>query len=248
MIKISSESLYHALRWIQNSPPLFGQSAGTEFLDSALSAPSDYFLPSDEDIRQLQTIVTTKNNHLLGIYYETLWQFILDQSENTTLTANNLQVQGDHGTLGEFDLIYQHQGQYIHRELALKFYLGIATGEHKQNPQVQKSGQISPWNHWVGPGLKDRLDRKLQRLSQHQIRLGKTNEGEEALYRLGIRNITREILIQGILFYPIEGHCPPPEFSHPDHLRDHFPDTGLLKASCPNGSTDMRRIYITDYR
>lgn len=238
-------TLYQALQWVQNSPPLFNQRANPLCLNQPLPDDTPPFLPDTEQLNQLASLLSQKGNPLLGIFYETLWQFLLNKLPDCQLLANNLQVQhlidDQKQTLGEYDLIYRHNQQVIHRELAVKFYLGIPC------PDSQKNG--SSWQQWVGPGLKDRLDRKIDRLIQHQIKLGDTDEGQQALIKLGINlPVKREVLVQGRLFYPL--YCPdtaeapiinlaerlqkpptstmenntalmcqPPEYSNPSHLR-----------------------------
>ena len=158
----------------------------------------------------------------LGIYYENLWHFILEQHPDFQLVTHNLQVasfkNGIKQTLGEYDLIYRLNGQAYHRELAVKFYLGLPLSKEP----------VSPWHHWVGPGLKDRLDRKMQRMCNHQITLSDTPEGKQTLAAQGIFSVTKEILIQGRLFYPVFAQCPPPLHAHPDHLRGYW----LTLAQC----------------
>ncbi len=245
------QSLHHTLQqaveWVQNSPPIFNRSASPLFLGSPLPAGLAPVNPDTEELDILASLVNQKGNPLLGIFYETLWQFLLSQLPDNRIMASNLQVKGKKNgqpaTLGEYDIIYQLRNQFIHRELAVKFYLGIP-GE-----DINTNG--SPWHNWVGPGLKDRLDRKIDRLLHHQAILSDTNEGQEALLKLGIEQpVQKEILVQGRLFYPLyplgtnesaitpltdiqgffqseaeqimEAKCQPPEFCNPNHLKGYW--------------------------
>ena len=152
----------------------------------------------------------------LGIYYENLWHFLIRQHSQLELLAHNLQVVREHQdtrtTLGEFDLIYRFNQQIVHRELAVKFYLGVPASD----------SSASPWQQWVGPGLKDRLDRKMHRLLNHQILLSDTPEGRQTLAEFDPGLVKKDILVQGRLFYPMFADCPPPVNSHPDHLRGYW--------------------------
>ncbi|USE38854.1 DUF1853 family protein [Endozoicomonas sp. SCSIO W0465] len=205
-------------------------------------------IPDQQQLALLASLVNQKSNPLLGIFYETLWQFLLSQLPEGQIVAANLQVKGEKNgqpaTIGEYDLIYRLKNQFIHRELAIKFYLGIS-GKNNSN-------QGSPWRHWVGPGLKDRLDRKMDRLLHHQALLSDTDEGQAALLTLGIEQpVQKEILIQGRFFYPLypmncagsrtvplteiiesgigstvehpaSRLCQPPERCNPDHLKGYW--------------------------
>lgn len=235
-------TLYQALQWVQSTPPLFNQAASPFCLNQALPVGTEALIPETNQLDLLACLLNKKGNPLLGIFYETLWQFLLNQLPESQVIAANLQVSGEKNgqpaTLGEYDLIYQFRKQFIHRELAVKFYLGIPGGD--------KDSKSSPWQHWVGPGLKDRLDRKMDRLLHHQTSLSDTNEGQEALLKQGIeRPVHKEILIQGRLFYPLntaetatipltelvhpvtesntrqntQHLCQPPEFCNSAHLK-----------------------------
>ncbi len=207
-------------------------------------------IPDQQQLALLASLVNQKNNPLLGIFNETLWQFLLSQLPNCQTIAANLQVNGKKNgqpaTLGEYDLIYQRKNQFIHRELAVKFYLGM--------PGKADNAMGSPWQHWIGPGLRDRLDRKMDRLLHHQALLSDSHEGQEALSALGIvQPVVKEILIQGRLFYPLyplgtdkpaqvqspvaqlndiqlitqaeqnlSAHCPPPEYCNQNHLKGYW--------------------------
>ncbi|AMO57065.1 hypothetical protein GZ77_00925 [Endozoicomonas montiporae] len=207
------------LQWIQNSPVLFNGQSHDCFVSSVLpECQSDLFQPGyslpTEAARHITTALGQKRWHLLGIYYETLWHYLLDQHPAIQTLASNLQVQkADRSTLGEFDLIYHclNTGITTHLELAVKFYLGI--------PDASQKSDDSSWHQWVGPGLKDRMDRKLHRLLNHQIRLGQTAEGAAVLKSLGVNQLVQAICFQGYLFYPVHGHCPAPADCNPNHLR-----------------------------
>ena len=215
MIKTSPQSLLQALHWIMATPPLFTDSASPFMVHS--SVPDGFSMPDSEhpSLRKLSDSINQKQRLRLGIYYETLWHCLLELHPECAMLAHNLpvRVRQDNATitLGEFDLIYQHQNQIFHRELAVKFYLGL--------PDSDKTSSSSPHNHWVGPGLKDRLDRKMQRTLNHQINLGDMSEGQQVLKDQGIHSINKEVCIQGRLFYPLKGHCAPPINSHPEHPR-----------------------------
>ncbi|MGI9274751.1 MAG: DUF1853 family protein [Endozoicomonas sp.] len=223
----STDQLSRDITWILFSPSLFGPTAADCFISQPLAGcPANSFNLSEKDAQDILWKLARRRSHLLGIYYETLWQHILQMHPDTQLLAHNLQVQSEQVTLGEFDLIYRqsqladnHQPFY-HRELAVKYYLGVP-GIDSQN---------SPWRCWVGPGLRDRMDRKLNRMLNHQITLSDTDAGKQVLEHLGIEKVTQEVLIQGYLFYPTEGLCPEPEVANPEHLRGYWVAISQLES------------------
>jgi len=139
----------------------------------------------------------------LGLYFEKLWQYFLQQDGEVELLAHNLPVRDGTRTVGEFDAIYycRRRQRHVHLELAVKFYL--------------KRGGASPdWRSWLGPNSQDRLDRKLQRLRQHQMRLAASPAGHTALKALGVDAVLHEMEVKGRLYqHPGEPRLPPPAAS-----------------------------------
>ncbi len=243
---VQQKTLHQALLWIQNNPPLFQQRANPLCLDHPLPANIQPPDTDDSSLARLVGQIRAKNNPLLGIFYETLWQFLLGQLEQTRVLAANLQVNDDQQvTVGEYDLVYQYHGQIIHRELAVKFYLGVPDGNSNR------------WCYWVGPGLRDRLDWKMNRLLHHQATLSDTVAGRETLQTQGIEwPVNKEVLIQGRLFYPLINDdkrfslnrfslgntgqsgvadlLPPPAYCNPNHWRGFWLTTSQLAASTRN--------------
>lgn len=133
----------------------------------------------------LQEHLANSHSARLGIYFEMLWHFMLDRDPCVELVAHNLAVREGARTLGEFDVIYfcRERGQYIHLELAVKFYLEV-------------EGQP----RWLGPGCRDSLEQKLDHLLSHQIRLSQFPAGRARLKELGVEAVSTEIELKGCLF------------------------------------------------
>ncbi|WP_067520374.1 DUF1853 family protein [Endozoicomonas ascidiicola] len=252
--QILKHTLHQALHWIQSAPPIFCSDAHPLCVDHVLPGNLSLLTPTEKQLEKLASQVQNKSNPLLGILYETLWQFLVDELSETELLAHNLQVYSSDRlkTIGEFDLLYQHHQRTVHRELAVKFYLGL--------PCNNGSLSGSNWSNWVGPGLRDRLDIKMHRLIHHQISLSNSTEGRATLAAKNIKssNIRRELLIQGRLFYPLASEtfqntttrnsqtshslifyqqpdhlsaalCPPPQHCRPDHLRGYWMTLGQME-------------------
>lgn len=196
--------------WVQESAPLLQISASSCLLQNPNPIGCSVWHPAACDTEILERRFAEPYRPL-GIRYEIVWQHILESRPETTLLAHNLQVNGSEKTLGEFDLIYNNRltKRCYHRELAIKFYLGLPSSLLNS----------SPWQHWVGPTIKDRLDLKVDYLLNHQIKLASSPDGQEILRSKGIDTIEPEILLQGYLFYPVYGDCPPPIHSNPKHFR-----------------------------
>jgi len=105
-----------------------------------------------------------------------------------TVLATNLQIRDDKRTYGELDVIFSHERETYHWELAIKFYAN--TG----NPLLEEN--------WVGPLKKDNLKRKLDRLFDHQLQLCTTNPAIKALEIAGIdsTSIKSFPFVKGVLF------------------------------------------------
>ena len=186
----------------------------------------------DRNPQLIENHLADKNLRMLGPYFEALWQFYLCHFPGKQLLAKNLQVFDDNTTLGEFDFIYFNQAdsQYRHLEVAVKYYLGIPSQEISQAKQsfaadikgTLPSGSLQ--SCWIGPGSRDRLDKKYCKIIQHQANLSNTPAGREAIQSLAVgdRSISRvetEICLLGYLFYPFNTTLKPPQMVDPEHSR-----------------------------
>ena len=226
--RFNDAQLSRDLLWVLNSQPLFSEDYRAVFQSNLLPKPHRTLLQtinplSFNDAERLRSMLRTRRWHLLGIYYETLWQFLLERHPAIRLLSRNRQVKREDGsTLGEYDFIYQNNrnGGVTHLEIAVKFYLGV--------PATSQTSEANAWNQWVGPGLKDRMDRKLHRLLQHQITLSDTQEGRSALEPLNVHTMEKSICLQGYLFYPVHKNCPPPVGIAGGHLREYWVTASML--------------------
>ncbi len=205
------------LAWALLSPPLLVNApwpqrhplSGSGWVadPGALQA---WLVQLDGDPAPLLDWLARSASHRLGVYYERLWQFALQQAPGVELLAANLPIrQGGH-TLGELDMLLRdHEGVH-HLELAIKFYLGPDQGDG-----------LDP-AHWLGPGCHDRLDRKLTHLAEHQLPISSRAESRDALAGLGLDRVQARLWLGGYLFYPWHAHADSPEGAHPGHLHGHW--------------------------
>lgn len=121
----------------------------------------------------------------LGRYFEQLLFFILERDPFYKVRWANQQIVNKDGiTEGEIDLIIEKEnGALEHWEIALKYYL-----------QVKASS-----NHefFWGPSRKDFLAKKMVKLDQHQLLLGRH---KQVVDQFG--NIPSKLFLKGELYYP----------------------------------------------
>ena len=172
----------------------------------------DWLHKLDRQPQALYDALNQLTSTRLGLYFEKLWQFFIEQDQELNLVCHNLAIYNHKKTLGEFDLIYFcHQRQrYIHLELALKFYLW--------HPSAVIATE--PLSHWLGPNAVDRFDLKLNRLLSHQTMLSQTEAGKAALQHLNIDSIDTELALKGRLFYSDSNRQDP--VLSPSHLQGYW--------------------------
>ena len=209
------------LAWACFSPPLIDSAfmaspeAGVSNCNFKMNPRRQHWLRTlDDDPSSLLAHLAPGRSSRLGLYFESLWHFFLAQDEDVELIAHNLPVRDAGRTIGEFDCIYfcRERRRHVHLELAVKFYLGLASPGKTRN--------YSQWRDWVGPSSRDRLDKKINRLTGHQIKLGIHPASAPVLRSLAIDDLLREIEIKGYLFSPLGNPMAPPlAFAHGQQLR-----------------------------
>lgn len=158
----------------------------------------------DREPVKLLDHLAQKPQSRLGLYFERLWHFFLQEDPTIELLAHNLPVREASKTLGEFDCLYfcRERQRHYHLELAVKYFL--AHGAASSGPGS------SHWHAWLGPNNRDRLDLKVEHMMQRQIRLSEKPAARAALAELGITDLTCEVEMKGWLFSnPLEPLPPP---------------------------------------
>lgn len=149
----------------------------------------------DKNPAALHQFIAARPTRRLGHYFETLIRFWLSHHPDIRIIAANLQVMDASRTMGEYDLLIRTAHYTSHWEVAVKFYLQTAT------PATSHT--------FLGPGGHDRLDLKLTRIFQQQLRLGSTASGLAALPD-GVALDKTQAFIKGYLFYPVSSSATAP--------------------------------------
>jgi len=187
------------LAWVLNSPSLIIQNDQNEdirilnktWFQSHYKRFNSLLTDLDKDSGSLEIYIANNPTRFLGSYFEKLVAFWFEHSSIIDSVANNIQVNKNNRTIGEFDFLYRYKGEdeVHHLEIAVKYYL-----HHNNN-----SGKPG-LSDWIGPNPSDRLDKKYHKLLHKQCRLGWHEAGREYLHELGIGSVIPELLIKGYLF------------------------------------------------
>ncbi len=178
------------LQWLVDARPLINLPDGiTAFI------PGDH-LKSPCPLASQWRRYPAPPAYRLGRQFEDCIERLLQYSNNIQRQQRNLIIKGESRTLGELDCLYEStNGECIHLELAIKFYLC----------NVSLNAPFAELSDFIGPGGKDRLDKKWLRLLQHQLQISSTPEALAAIHAAGFSAPTkRELLLTGLLFYPYQ--------------------------------------------
>jgi len=200
------------LAWALLSPPLLSEAPAQQRHPLAASRWAEHPEELTDWLRLLDTQpgileawLAQRSIRRLGLYYERLWQFALCQVPDVDLLVANLPIRHDGNTLGEIDLLLRDREGVHHLELAVKFYLGLGDDSARHD-------------RWLGPGSHDRLDIKLRRLCDHQLRLPSMPAAQLLLSELTSAPINSALWLGGYLFQPLANSCSPPAGASPQHL------------------------------
>jgi hypothetical protein len=189
------DSAVRDLAWVISSPGLvdaaypeyLGHVVKDDWYTSKLAPLTDWLAKLDHSPQVLHEYIAAHPTRRLGHYFETLIAFWLMHTADIQIIARNLQVQDAQRTLGEYDFLLRNaDAEVSHWEAAVKFYLQIEASAEQHS--------------FIGPGTRDRLDLKLERVFNHQLRLSQTEAGLRALPN-NIKPDKTLAYIKGYLFY-----------------------------------------------
>ena len=206
------------LAWAIHSPPLLDtQNSDCQTIthEQCIEFAADFrdtLTALDKAPEALVKFVAPENARL-GVYFERLIAFWLSHQTRYSLISHNLKIEVEKRTLGEFDFIIKDnlENKTIHGETAVKFYLGTKNYDRA--------------NLWYGPGIKDRLDLKVNHLLEKQIRLSLHPQAKEFLQHQNINIDARALFVKGRLFYPAQARKPAalsPKILSANHLRSRW--------------------------
>ncbi len=171
----------------------------------------DWLLQLDQEPQALEAFLNVHRFTRLGRYAENLlaWYF----RHRGVLHAHGLQVrtpraEGGEDTVGEFDFLLRLDAGLTHWELATKFYLLCS-----DDPAVQDVQQA---DYFVGPNLADTLGRKMRKILDRQLALGRHPAAASLLPQT---LAAAQALVKGWLFYRRSDAAP-------------GSDTGIAVAHC----------------
>lgn len=132
------------------------------------------------------------NNLRLGKYIERFVSFELEQQEDISILAENIQIQKDKRTLGELDCLLLRDGNPIHLEIIYKFYL---YDESVGNTEIER---------FIGPNRKDALIEKLNKLKEKQLPLLYSSSCKPYLdpYKFKAEDFSQQVYFKAQLFLP----------------------------------------------
>jgi hypothetical protein len=217
------------LAWCCLSPPLLDHLPASDaqvWNNNDRTRDLNWLTTLDQHPRALIAHLTSVKSTRLGIYYENLWRFYWQEHPQARLLAHNLQIheqgkgKNKGGTLGAFDFLVQVHNTFWHMESAVKFYLGVPNGDHKDNGD-HSNNDASQWQQWIGPNCNDRLDIKLEHMRQHQLPLSQQLAAQPTLSKLanGLQHWQRALCLQGYFFYPALQKMNAPVASCAQHAR-----------------------------
>lgn len=194
------------LAWAMASPSLIAESkdvVSDDVCQTLYKANHDWLLELDERPYLLSTTLEQRKSHRLGYYFEHLIAFWLQQRIANEYFESHVRVFEEKRTIGEFDFLFKtsRSDALAHWETAVKFYLHYQAEDEKV------------W--WYGPNAQDRLDIKLDRVFNHQLKLIDSPQGRALLQAKGFKNVRSQTFFKGYLFYPVTN-----DWYHPQSLPD----------------------------
>ncbi|WP_415891405.1 DUF1853 family protein [Neptuniibacter sp. SY11_33] len=165
--------------WVFNSPSLINVPNSFASIQDLLCKDSSKL------VSDTHPDFSAKN---LGGYYENIVNYNLNNNPHLFDIKRNIKVFNNIVTLGEFDFLGRSLMGDFHLECAIKYYLRVNSGTRLDD--------------FIGPGKKDRLDIKYERMLEHQLKLSQTPQGIQACQSEGLSPSIFVMLVQGYLFHP----------------------------------------------
>jgi hypothetical protein len=181
------------LAWLLGAPALLDETFYPIWSDSAsqrlLQQAQTLLLQLEQQPAPLLAHLATRPVKRLGYYVENLLGFAFAHLPEWQIVAQHWPIRDPQRTVGELDFLLQASGQHdlLHLECAFKVYL-----QHQPQRGIQG---------FVGPGAKDQLHLKLDKLFQQQLPLSQHSSVTAQLDKPVGRRLA---WLKGWLFYPWE--------------------------------------------
>ena len=143
----------------------------------------------DKNPQPLMDYLAVRKSSRLGYYFEDLVAYWIEEKISGGYFESHVKVSDGNRDIGEFDFLFKSSCGIEHWEAAVKFYL------YTQD----QSGKVT----WHGPNAKDTLEKKVQRMTAHQVRLSELSEAKVVLSGKGIDQVSAAVFLKGYLFYPL---------------------------------------------
>ncbi|MCZ4410056.1 DUF1853 family protein [Cryomorphaceae bacterium 1068] len=133
-------------------------------------------------------------NVRLGHLAEKIVSRLIKASSNFELIDENIQIIEERRTVGELDFILREidTNQFIHLELAYKFYLF--------DPNISDE----PIKNWIGPNRNDSLKEKLEKLKRKQFPLLYHPHVKTRLHEIELDQVSQALCLLASLYIPYE--------------------------------------------
>ena len=191
------------------------------YLDKAgeMLALSNFKLPKLELTETDLSRLDMPDNLRLGNRLERFFSFIIQESDQYELLAENLQINGKLQTIGELDfIIYDHKNkQVIHIELGGKVYLY----DLKIKEELAR---------WIGPNRRDSLLNKTAKLRDKQFPLLYHKRSIKILedQNIKIDTIIQEVCFKARLFLPYYHKISLPPFVSKENIKGYYLDIEIF--------------------
>ena len=164
----------------------------TNTLDASITGLQTFNLSALRLKTELEFELPT--NIRLGHLAEKVVSGLIKASNNYKVLCENIQIIKDKQTIGEIDFIIEEieTKQFIHLELAYKFYLF--------DPAISSE----PMHNWIGPNRNDSLKEKLEKLKGKQFPLLHHPSAKSAFDTLEIDTVSQALCLLVSFFIPYE--------------------------------------------
>ncbi len=202
------------LAWVMDSPSILSnrpELVSDTHCQTILKSNYPWLCEQDRNPELFDRWLDKLKSRRLGYYFEYLVEYWLTQCVADKNFASHIRVFDQSRTIGEFDFLFKTHDSNCsyHWETAVKYYLHFESSEEPLR--------------WYGPNARDRLDIKLNRTLNHQLKLGSTPQGRAILHEKGFAEPVAQTFFKGYLFYPLTSNWQHPRdlpaYVAPGHLR-----------------------------